>query len=52
MAEPGTSSLEERKRQARAAAKVVRAEAAAEDPVATGYALCERVLPAIDFPSG
>ena len=52
MAEPGTSSLEERKRQARTAAKLVRAEAAAEDPVATGYALCERVLPAIDFPSG
>ncbi len=51
MAEPGTSSLEERKRQARAAAKVARAEAAAEDPVATAYALCERVLPAIDFPS-
>ncbi len=31
---------------------MARAEAAAEDPVATGYALCERVLPAIDFPSG
>ena len=33
-------------------AKVARAEAAAEDPVATGYALCERILPAIDFPGG
>ncbi len=52
MAEPGTSSLDASKRQARTAAKVARAEAAAEDPVATGYALCERVLPAIDFPSG
>lgn len=51
MAEPATSSLEERKRQARAAATVARAEAAAEDPVASGYALCERVLPAIEFPS-
>ncbi len=52
MAETGTITLEESKRQARAAAKVVRAEAAAEDPLVTGYALCERVLPAIDFPSG
>ncbi len=52
MAEPEISSLEECKRQARAAAKVARAEAATEDPVAAGYALCERVLPAIDFPSG
>ena len=52
MAEPGTSSLEERKHQARATAKVARAEAAAEDPVAAGYALCGRVLPAIDFPGG
>ncbi len=50
MAEPGTPSLEERKRQARTTAKVARAEAAAEDPVATGYALCERVLGTIDFP--
>ncbi len=50
MAEPGTSSLEESKRQARTAAKLARAEAAAEDPVAAGYALCERVLPTIDFP--
>ncbi len=52
MAVSGTSSLDASKRQARAAAKVARAEAAAEDPVATGYALCERVLPAIDFPRG
>ena len=52
MAEPGTFSLDERKRQARAAAKVVRAEAAAGDPVTLGYALCERVLPAIEFPDG
>jgi 5-formyltetrahydrofolate cyclo-ligase len=52
MANTGNSSLEERKRQARAVAKVVRAEVAAEDPVATGYALCERILPAIDFPGG
>ncbi len=52
MAEPGNASLEESKRQARAVAKVTRAEAAAEDPVASGYALCERVLPAIDFPAG
>ena len=52
MTEPGTSSLEERKRQARTGAKLVRAEAAAEDPVAAGYALCDRVLAAIDFPEG
>ena len=52
MAVSETSSLDASKRQARTAAKVARAEAAAEDPVATGYALCERVLPAIDFPSG
>ncbi len=52
MAETGTSSLKERKRQARAVAKVARAEAAAEDPAATGHALCERVLPAIEFPDG
>ncbi len=52
MAEPGTSSLEERKRQARTGAKLARAEAAAEDPVAAGYALCERVLAAIEFPEG
>ena len=31
---------------------MTRAEAAAEDPVAAGYALCERVLETIDFPSG
>ncbi len=52
MAEPGNSSLDERKRQARAAAKMARAEAAADDPVATGYALCERVLGALSFPAG
>jgi 5-formyltetrahydrofolate cyclo-ligase len=52
MAEPGTSSLEARKRQARSLAKVTRAEAAVEDPVATGYALCERVLAAVEFPGG
>ena len=52
MAKSGISSLEERKRRARTAAKLARAEAAAEDPVATGYALCGRVLPAIDFPGG
>lgn len=50
MTEPGTCSLEERKCQARTGAKLARAEAAAEDPVAAGYALCERVLAAIDFP--
>ncbi len=52
MANTGNSSLEERKRHARIMAKAVRAEAAAEDPVATGYALCERILPAIEFPGG
>lgn len=52
MVDSELSSLDASKRQARTAAKLVRAEAAAEDPVATGYALCERVLPAIDFPSG
>ncbi len=52
MVNTGNSSLEERKRHARTMAKAVRAEAAAEDPVATGYALCERILPAIDFPGG
>ncbi len=52
MAETGTYSLYASKRRARAVAKVARAEAAAEDPVATGYALCERVLPAINFPRG
>ena len=52
MADPVTSSVYASKRQARTAAKVARAEAAAEDPVAMGCALCERVLPAIDFPSG
>jgi len=52
MAKTGNSSLEERKRRARTMAKAVRAEAAAEDPVATGYALCERILPEIDFPGG
>jgi len=52
MAEPGTSSLDESKLQARTVAKVARAEAAAEDPVAAGYALCERVLPTIDIPDG
>ncbi len=52
MAKPGNSSLEERKRQARTAAKTARAEAAALDPVATGHALRERVLSAIEFPGG
>lgn len=52
MAQPGTSSLAARKRQARGLAKVTRAEAAVVDPVATGYALCERVLAALEFPSG
>ena len=52
MAEPGNSSLDERKRQARTAAKMARAEAAADDPLATGYALCERVLGALSFPAG
>jgi len=52
MIEPRTCSLEERKSQARTGAKLARAEAAAEDPVAAGYALCERVLAAIDFPEG
>jgi 5-formyltetrahydrofolate cyclo-ligase len=52
MTEPGTSSLAERKRQARTGAKLARAEAAVEDPVAAGYALRERVLAAIDFPEG
>jgi 5-formyltetrahydrofolate cyclo-ligase len=52
MAFTGISSLEERKSHARTLAKAVRAEAAAEDPVATGTALCERILPAIDFPGG
>ena len=52
MAECGTPALGERKREFRTAAKLRRAEAAAEDPVAAGYALCERVLGALSFPAG
>ncbi len=52
MVEIETFSLDASKSQARTAAKMARAEAAAEEPVATGYALCDRVLSAIDFPSG
>lgn len=48
----GTSSLDERKRELRTSAKRRRAEAAAEDPVAAGYALCERVLGALSLPAG
>jgi len=52
MTEIGTSSLQERKRQARTLAKVTRAEAAAVDPVASGYALCEQALETMAFPEG
>ena len=52
MAESETSSLAERKRVLRSAAKRCRAEAAADDPEAAGYALCERVLGALTFSEG
>jgi 5-formyltetrahydrofolate cyclo-ligase len=52
MAESGTSSLDERKRELRNAAKLRRAEAAAGDPEAAGYDLCERVMGALVLPEG
>ncbi len=52
MVEPKISSLDELKRELRSQAKRRRAEAAAGDPEAAAYALCERVLGAQTFSKG